>query len=122
MAIKINGDIVIDDSENLIISGYGDFNGTSYVRLPSGTTAQRPAAGAGRLRYNTSRGLFEIHDGAEWAYIGETKSNGTIHINNTTTDESYTFLSGQNGMSIGPVTINAGVSITVPAGQRWLIL
>ena len=123
MAIKISGNVVIDDSQNVTVTGYGSFNGTNYVKLPSGTTAQRPATlNAGMIRFNSTVGLFEIYDGTEWAYVGETKSNGVIHINNTTTSESYTFLSGQNGMSVGPITINSGVSITVPSGQRWVVL
>jgi hypothetical protein len=25
-------------------------------------------------------------------------------------------------LSVGPITINSGVSVTVPSGQRWVIL
>lgn len=35
---------------------------------------------------------------------------------------SYTITSGKNAMSTGPVTIDAGASITVPSGSRWVIL
>jgi hypothetical protein len=28
----------------------------------------------------------------------------------------------KNGLSVGPITINSGVSVTVPSGQRWVIL
>jgi hypothetical protein len=125
MAIKIQGDIVIDDSENLIISGSGNFNGTGFVKLPAGTTGQRPTSPlllAGNMRYNTSLSLFEIYNGTEWFTITGSKSNGSIVMNRTTATESYSFTSGLNGFSVGPVTINAGVSITVPSGQRWVVI
>ena len=48
-------------------------------------------------------------------------SNG-IFVNNATVGTSYTIASGYNGQSVGPVTISSGVSITVSANQRWLVL
>jgi hypothetical protein len=48
-------------------------------------------------------------------------SNGLM-INGTTVSASYTVASGQNAMSIGPMTINSGITVTVSSGQRWLIL
>ena len=30
--------------------------------------------------------------------------------------------SGYNASSTGPITINAGVTVTVPSGSRWLVL
>ena len=35
---------------------------------------------------------------------------------------SYTLTSGNNGYSVGPVTILTGKSITVPTGQKWVVL
>lgn len=35
---------------------------------------------------------------------------------------SSTVNSGSNALSVGPVTINSGVSVTVPSGSRWLVL
>ena len=29
---------------------------------------------------------------------------------------------GTNAVSTGPITINSGVAVTVPSGQRWVIL
>ena len=34
----------------------------------------------------------------------------------------YTITSGKNGFSVGPMTIASGVTVTVPSGQRWVIL
>jgi len=29
---------------------------------------------------------------------------------------------GNNALSVGPVTVNSGISVTVTSGQRWVIL
>jgi hypothetical protein len=48
-------------------------------------------------------------------------SNG-IFVNNTTVADSYTIATNSNGMSVGPITVNSGVTVTVSSGQRWLVL
>jgi len=35
---------------------------------------------------------------------------------------SYTLSTGKNAMSVGPVTILTGKAITVPTGQKWVVL
>ena len=39
---------------------------------------------------------------------------------NVTAD--YTLSSGFSAMSVGPVNVSAGVTVTVPSGERWVIL
>ena len=51
--------------------------------------------------------------------IGAT--NG-IFVNNDTINTDYTFPTNYNGMSAGTITIASGVTVTVPSGQRWVIL
>ncbi len=45
----------------------------------------------------------------------------TIVENAQTISTNYTVTSSYNGSSVGPVTINTGVSVTVGTDQRWLI-
>ena len=59
-----------------------DISGTDAIALPVGTTAQRPAAGAGRFRYNSSLSQFEGYTDA-WGAIG---GGGT----NTFTTDTFT--------------------------------
>ena len=42
--------------------------------------------------------------------------------NGTTVTTSYTITTTYNALSVGPISINAGVTITVPSGSVWLIL
>jgi hypothetical protein len=48
-------------------------------------------------------------------------SNGLI-INNMTIGTTYAIPSGYSASSVGPVVISGGVTITVPAGSRWVVL
>ena len=49
-------------------------------------------------------------------------ANNGIVMNNNALASSFTFASGVNGMSVGPITINSGMVITVPSTQRWVVL
>jgi len=49
------------------------FNSTTSILAPRGTTGQRPGTGvAGMVRFNTTTGKLEFHDGAEWVIAGTT--------------------------------------------------
>ena len=43
-------------------------------------------------------------------------------LNAATISTSGTLPTGYNAMSVGPITVNSGVAITVPSGQRWVVL
>ena len=46
-------------------------NDTGFLRLPSGTTAQRPASPvAGMVRFNTTLGYAEVYTGTQWIKFG----------------------------------------------------
>ena len=48
-------------------------------------------------------------------------SNGII-VNSKTISASYTIAATDNAMSSGPVTLSAGVTVTVSSGSRWVVL
>jgi hypothetical protein len=39
-----------------------------------------------------------------------------------TVSTSYTLTTGYNYMSVGPITVNSGVSVTVPTGVTWVVV
>ena len=43
-------------------------------------------------------------------------------FNTTTVSQNYTFAAGQNAVSVGPITVSSGFSVTVPSGQRWVVI
>ena len=49
-------------------------------------------------------------------------STNGININSATVSASYTIASGNNGFSVGPITVASGQAVSISAGQRWLIL
>jgi hypothetical protein len=40
----------------------------------------------------------------------------------TTVSSNYTLTSGYNYMSIGPITVNSGVTVTVDSGVTWVVV
>jgi hypothetical protein len=49
-------------------------------------------------------------------------ASGAITENTQSVTASYTISTNKNAMSVGPVTVASGSSVTVPGGSRWLIL
>ena len=45
-----------------------------------------------------------------------------IQPNYSVISENYTFTTGYNGVSAGPITIASGYTVTVPAGSAWSIV
>jgi len=48
-------------------------------------------------------------------------SNGIV-VNSNTVAASYSIPSGSSAMSVGPISVASGQSVTVPSGSRWVIL
>ena len=99
------------------------FSGTGAVTQAVGTTAQRPgSAAAGMFRYNSTTGEFEGYTTGWGSIGGGASAGGAIYENVDDITADYTITSGSNGMSVGPMTIASGITVTVPSGQRWVVL
>ena len=58
------------------------FNGTSAIKLPAGTTAQRNGTPAsGMLRFNSQTSQFEGYNGTAWGAIGGAGGGGGLETN-----------------------------------------
>ena len=61
-----------------------------------------------------------------WGQIGGgATGNGGDQVflqNSQTVTASYQIPSGKNASTVSPITINGGVSVTVPSGSRWVVL
>ena len=90
--------------------------------IPTGTQAQRPTPATGQLRFNTDAGSFEGYDGSAWGSIGGGAVNDLFYENGQIVAQSYTIPTTRNAMSTGPITINAGVTVTVSAGARYVVI
>ena len=119
-ALNVGGNLTLT---TFTASGDGTFSGTGQVKLPAGTTAQRSGSPVdGMLRYNSDLDSFEGYVDGVWGGIGGAQAGGAIMTNKSTASVSYTIASGENGLSVGPITVGSGVTITVSTNQRWLIL
>lgn len=100
---------------------------TGSAVMPTGTTGERDGSpAAGYLRFNSTLGKPEVYNGTAWGSVGggATGAGGDeVFVENTTTvTTSYTLTTGKNASSVGPITVNSGVSVTVPSGARWVVL
>lgn len=48
-------------------------------------------------------------------------TGGAIWENTNAIASNYTITTNTNAMSVGSVTINSGVTVTIPSGSRWVI-
>jgi hypothetical protein len=100
---------------------------TGSTKVATGTTAQRDASpGTGFFRFNSTLGKFEGYNGSAWGSVGGGATGGgsddVFYENGQTVTANYTLTTGKNAISAGPITINSGVTVTVPSGQNWVIV
>lgn len=110
------------------VTSSGDVNITStgYLGLANGTTAQRPGTpAAGMIRYNSTLGQFEGY-GSAWGTIGGGAKGGgsddVFYENAQTITTNYTITTNKNAVTAGPVSINSGVTVTIPSGSSWVVV
>lgn len=100
---------------------------TGAAYLPTGTTGQRDASpSAGYLRFNSTLTKPEIYNGSAWGSVGGGATGGgsdSIFIENgQTVTTNYTITASNNAGTFGPISINSGVTVTVPTGSVWSII
>lgn len=49
-------------------------------------------------------------------------SAGVFYENNQTVTSDYTISTNKNAMSAGTITIDSGVTVTIPSGSTWVIV
>ena len=49
-------------------------------------------------------------------------SDEVFYENDQVVTTNYSITASHNAMSVGPITINNGVTVTVPSGSRWVLL
>ena len=103
-------------------------NSTEALKLPAGTTAERPTAAQGQIRYNTTDSQFEGYNGSSWDAIGGgasfayTKTSATATASQTTFSATYTagyvevYLNGVKLVSATDFTATNGTSVVLTTG------
>jgi len=60
---------------------------------------------------------------ASWAALdtdANTTTKGLYEMANTISS-NYSITSGNNALTAGPITMNTGISVTIPTGSTWVI-
>jgi hypothetical protein len=109
-----------DLGSNLALSG------TDSVTVPKGTTAQRGTGVDGKFRFNTTTNSFEGYSNSAWGSIGGGATGGgtdaVFYENDQAVTTNYTITASQNAMAAGVITVNSGVTLTVPSGARLVVV
>ena len=128
---NVLGNITLDNLGHVIaatpvMTGDVAMNSNGFLKIPVGTTAQRPgSAAAGQFRYNSTLNQFEGYTSA-WGAIGGgggatgggTPKEAVFHENENTMNNDYTIGDGTSNINagvFGPLTISA--VLTIPAGS-----
>ena len=107
-------------------TGTVTISSTDALTLPVGTTAQRPTAAQGMIRYNTTTSGFEGYNGSAWGAIGAefayTRTSATATASQTTFSATYTvgyvdvYLNGVKLISGTDFTATNGTSVVLTTG------
>lgn len=102
-------------------------NGTWEVGIgtytASGTTLSRDSV----LESSNSGSLVNFAAGSKDVFVAYPAERAVIggmgYVENAATvSQSSTINAGNNAISAGPVTINSGITVTVPSGSRWVVV
>jgi len=106
----------LDAGATGIVTAVGaEFNGTSHIKLPAGSTGQRPGSPtAGDLRYNSDDGAFEGYTDS-WGAIGGGIAEVDTNVSSTSavgvgSFATASFRSAEVVAQISQVNVGAGVA------------
>lgn len=88
------------------------------VQLDNGTTSFRFLSNTGTQLAAISSSGITLPDGSTAA----TQRQGVFTENSQTLSSNYTVTTGKSAMAAGPITIAAGVTVTIPANSRLVIV
>ena len=114
-------ELYFDNNKRIETTADGaDFSGTGSIKLPVGTTAQRPASPVtGDFRFNSTTTQAEIYDGSAFTAVGGGgggTGGGNEQIffeSENEMNNSYTISSNHNALVAGPLTIASGATLTI---------
>jgi len=77
------------------------------------------------LTLNGTTGIAGAN-GSAWGSVGGGATGGgsdEIFIENgQTVTTNYTLTTNKNAMSVGPISVNSGITVTIPSGSNWVVL
>ena len=117
-------------SGNLTITG--DITGigaaSTEFRAAVGISSAGTVIGAGitQLNFVGAGNTFRVDGNTmDITISGGARGNGGNNVffeNDITVNADYEITTGKNAMSGGPITIDSGVTVTIPSGSTWTIV
>jgi hypothetical protein len=89
--------------------------GTGNTTASTAFNALAPTQTSNAGKYLTTNGTS-----VSWDYVSTALVPITQNADNVTVNQ--TIAAGANGFSVGPMTIQSGVTVTVASGQRWIVI
>ena len=96
---------------------------TDAIRIPVGTTAQRPSGAAelqGQIRYNTEQASFEGFDGTTWGSLGgaiDIDQDTQIQVEETADEDKIRFDTAGSERMIIDANGNVGIGNSTPGNE-----
>jgi len=104
------------------------YGGTGLANLTAGYLVTGNNVSQAVLIAPGTSGNVLVSNGTAWSSNASSTNmagaiaNASVVLNSTNATSNGTIGAGYNGFSVGPVTVANGISITVSANQRWLVL
>jgi len=121
--ITMNNPVPSGD-EIVIVSLNGKTGATGPGGGPTGATgATGPSGGpTGATGATGANGANGATGATGVGAIGGSGTNEVFFLNDQAVTASYSIPSTKNAMTAGPITVNAGVVVTVPSGSTWTVV
>ncbi len=106
------------------MTGIVTISSTDALTIPVGTTAQRPTAATGMIRFNNTDSKFEGYDGSSWGTLGGaefayTRTNATATAGQTTFSATYN--AGYVDVYLNGVKLLVGTDFTATNGTSIVL-
>jgi len=90
-------------------------------------SASATPLGIGQIWVDSDNNNLYVYNGSSYVTAGGAGATGggsdkVFYENDITVTTSYTITAGKNAITAGPITVNNGVTITVPNNSTWTVI
>jgi hypothetical protein len=125
--VTTTGPVVLGDQGDLRFNET-TANGTNYVGFQAPSSISSNVLWTLPSTDTSIAGYALVSDAAgtlSWGRAGGASGGGSDQVfyeNDQTVTTNYTISTNKNAVTAGPVTINSGITVTVPSGSTWVVV